>query len=610
MANVKINIPGIGEVTAENAASEDTLMRLVEAIEKQTTMLSKKSGGDSKESKNPKEIKETKDLIDAKKKETKAVDDTTKSTKTANKSTEDHTKAQKKSTEALNSLKNAWDGMKPGLGQAGGALIDFGASVGKTALSVASAFAATYDNMSKDPIGEGAKLLNTGIDLAASAARTTADVLTGSAKALGGVLGPFSGVVTGAADGFNAAAKAAIELAVTLAKTANDVFAKEFQKSVDALKSYTAQGASFAGGMTEMRTIANGANLSLKTLAESAKMASSDFRTMGVSQSEGVKKLAKGMEAASKTVGKSGGSLRDEMLALGYSYEEQGGVMASYMAQQKASGALEKMTTEQIARGTKDYAVNLKVLSDMTGKDAKKLMEKANLESQRGAIASKLSAEQQSSFKDTYAALSGFGDELGPKVQAGLMQLLAGGTITDPMLNTNKELMALLTKAAQQIKAGNTNMLVETQKSMGQAAENQRKYGEKVTSEIGIMAPAIGGVVKEMGTAQDALGSYRYDPKAGEQMKDAATAQSEATDDTTKGYQRITKAANDAAIVMEKMVGANLGVYANTLAKSYETAQELFVKGIAAMQKMLDGTLLSDDYCTTKNKRRAKSRRS
>jgi hypothetical protein len=107
------------------------------------------------------------------------------------------------------------------------------------------------------------------------------------------------------------------------------------------------------------------------------------------------------------------------------------------------------------------------------------------------------------------------------------------------------------------------------------------------------MAPAIGGVVKEMGTARDALGSYRYDPKAGEQMKEAATAQSEATDSTTKGYQRITKAANEAAIVMEKMVGANLGVYANTLAKSYETAQELFVKGIEAMQKMLDGTLFS-----------------
>jgi hypothetical protein len=45
MALVKINIPGIGEVTAENAASEDTLIRLVAAIEKQTASLAKKSGG-------------------------------------------------------------------------------------------------------------------------------------------------------------------------------------------------------------------------------------------------------------------------------------------------------------------------------------------------------------------------------------------------------------------------------------------------------------------------------------------------------------------------------------------------------------------------------------
>ena len=71
MANVKINIPGIGEVTAENAASEETLIRLVEAIEKQTAMVAKKggSGGGSKDS------KESKDLLEAKKKETKAADD-------------------------------------------------------------------------------------------------------------------------------------------------------------------------------------------------------------------------------------------------------------------------------------------------------------------------------------------------------------------------------------------------------------------------------------------------------------------------------------------------------------------------------------------------------
>jgi hypothetical protein len=183
--------------------------------------------------------------------------------------------------------------------------------------------------------------------------------------------------------------------------------------------------------MTEMRTMATGANLSLKTLADAAKMSSEEFRLMGLSQGDGVKKLAKGMEAASRTIGKSGGSLRDEMLGLGYSYEEQGAIMAQYMAQQKASGALEKMTTEQIAKGTKDYAINLKVISDITGQDAKKLMEKARAESMRGALMSKLDAKQQESFKLAHSAMAG----MGPEFQNALMQMLAGGTVTDPMID-------------------------------------------------------------------------------------------------------------------------------------------------------------------------------
>ena len=593
MANVKINIPGIGEVTAENAASEETLMRLVEAIEKQTTALSKNSGGDSKASKNPKEIKETKDLIDAKKKETKAVDDTTKSTKTANKGTEDYTKAQKKSTEALNSLKNAWDGMKPGLGQAGGALIDFGASVGKTALSVASAFAATYDNMSKDPIGEGAKLLNTGIDLMSSASKAAADVATGLVKSAGGLLGPFSGAVTGAADGANALAKQLIDAAVAVAKAANDIMANEFKKSAGALKSYTAQGASFAGGMTEMRLTAKSAGLTIDALAATAKLASSDLREMGLNQADGVRKLAKGMDAASKTIGKSGGSLRDEMLGLGYSYEEQGAVMASYMAQQKASGALEKMNDEQIAKGTAEYAKNLKVISDITGQDAKKLMDKARAESMRGALMSKLDAKQQESFKLAHSAMAG----MGPEFQNALMQMLAGGTVTDPMIAGNQEAMAMIKKVASGVSAGNKDMLNETNRAMSEAAaaskEQQKRTGGALDSAVMMSNNATSAITQGLNAVGNKMSAYQPGADAAERSADSANKQAEATDSLTKSYQQITKDANAAAMVMEDLATANLGLYAKTLSKTYQEATGLFVKGVTAMQQLLDGTLLS-----------------
>lgn len=590
MALVKINIPGVGEVTAENAASEDTLLRLVDAIEKQTAMASKKSGG----GKNPNETKETKDLIDAKKKETKAVDESIKSTKGASKGADDYNKAQKKSSESLASLKNAWEGMKPGLGQAGGALIDFGASVGKTAISVAAAFAKTYDDMAKNPIGTAATLMNTGIDLMGSAAKTAADVATGVAKSGAGLLGPFSGVVTGAADGLNALAKAAIDLAVTLAKAANDIMAKEFEKSVAALKSYTAQGASFAGGMTEMRLTAKGAGLTIDALAQTAKMASSDLRAMGLSQGEGVKKLAKGMEAATRVIGKSGGSLRDEMLGLGYSYEEQGAVMAQYMSQQKTAGALDKMTSEQIAKGTADYAKNLKVITDLTGQDAKKLMEKAQAESARGALMGKLNSEQQKAFKDAHVTLMQLGPEAGPKLQAALTQMLAGGTVTDPIIAQNEQAMALIRKTAEGVKSGSQDMIKQTARANGEFVVATKKYGETATSFASTMSTETSGLVRGVGGFNDSVRGLNIDPKTGELAVAAAEKQATATDDLTKSYQQITKDANAAAMVMEDLATANLGLYAKMLSKTYQESVEMFTKGVDAMKKMIAGILGKD----------------
>jgi len=593
MALVKINIPGIGEVTAENAASEETLLRLVAAIEKQSAMLGKKGGSGGGGA----GAKESKDLLDAKKKETKAAEDSTKAAKASAKGTEDSNKVQKKSNESLAILQKAWDNMKPGLGQAGGALIDFGASVGKTAVSVATAFAKSYDEMAKNPIGAGQTMLNTGIDLAANAAKAAADVLTGGAKSIGGLLGPFSGAVTGAAEGFNAAAKAAIDLAVTLAKTANDVFAKEFQKSVDALKSYTAQGASFAGGMTEMRTVATGAGLSLKTLADSAKMASADFRGMGLSQGEGVKKLAKGMEAASKTIGKSGGSLRDEMLGLGYSYEEQGAMMAQMMALQNAAGNERAMSDKEVAQKTSSYARDLKVLADITGKDAKKAMEEAQKASMKADIMSKMTPEQAEKFQKAYAAMPDY-------AKKGFLQYIASGgkAITDVATNVaisqNAKVGDLIKDTTSDIynqnkKAEEMNDIVLTRSR--EAGEAQKQYNQKMGNAIAA-ADTLLDRTTATGQMQSDITASGYGPTV-DQIKKGRKAvddQAEATDATTKGYQRITKAANDAAVLMEGIVGGNLGLYADTLAKTYEEAQKLFVKGMNAMRQMLDGTLFSD----------------
>jgi hypothetical protein len=565
MAVVRVSIPGIGDVVAENAASEDTLLKILAVMEKNAAATSKKDSPENKKA------------IDAKNKESKASQDASKGLDQLAKKGDEAAKSQTKTAKFLS---ESWGNVKTGVATAATSVIGFGKQLLQTAASVAAQFATSYEQMSKDPIGAAAGLLNTGIDLMAGGAKAAVDAIGGLTKGLTGAIPLIGPAIGGMVDGLSAAAKAAIDLAATLAKTANDIMAAEFKKSVAQLKEYTAAGASFAGGMMEMRDVAHRSGLSIETLGAAAKASREDFRAMGLTQGEGVKKLAAGMDAAQRTIGRSGKNVRDELLALGYSYEEQGAIMAQYMAQQKASGQLEKMTTEQIAKGTAEYAKNLKVISDITGQDAKKLMEKARAESMRGALMGKLDADQQKAFKDAHATLMSLGPEMGPKLQTALMQMLAGGTVTDPVIAGNKEAMAMLKKTAEGVKAGNQDMVKNTQQAIGEAAEQSRKSGETATDTAALFSNAVSPVTQGLSTLGNALKAYQLDPDAAAKSTEAAEKQRASTDEVTTGFARVTKATNDFAVRMESLASKNLGAYADLLATTMEKVTQAFMKGI------------------------------
>lgn len=533
MASVTINIPNIGNVVAENAATEETLLKILKAMEKNGAPGA--GGGDAKKVQDDLN-KQKKAETDASKNQTTALKDSTKETADAEKKT--------------SAFGNAVSTARTGMGE-----------LGKAAISLTAQFAKQYDEIAKNPIGAASGMINTGIDLAAKGAKAT----TGLIGAI-----PFVG------QGLKQAADAAVEFAATLAKTANDIMAAEFKKSVEQLTQYTKAGASFAGGMIEMRTVAHDAGVSMETMSKAASASTESFRLMGVTQGEGVKALSKSMKAAGDVVGKSGGSLRNEMLALGYSYEEQGVVMAQYMAQQKATGQLEKMTAEDIAKGTREYATNLKVISDITGQDAKKLMEKARAESMRGALQGKLDADQQQAFKDAHATLMQLGPEAGPKMQQALMQMLAGGTVTDPVIAGNAAAMEHIRKMAEGVTAGNKDMIQQTAQANGEFVKKQKEAGETATSTAAVMSSSFAGTGKDMATFQDSVRGLQIDPNTGKISKEAAEAQATATDGLTKGYQEVTAAGNKLAMTMERLASDNLPAYADLLGTTMKKAIEAF----------------------------------
>jgi len=569
MASVQINIPGIGNVVADNAASEETLQKILTAMQGKGGagggMVGNKGAGNAQDL-----LKQQEKETEARKKSTKAAEEEAKQTGKSNQQAETTSKY----------MKNLGQSVSSGASQVGNALLGFGSTLAQSAAAVATAFATSYDSMAENPIGAAATMMATNIDLAGAAAKAAVDVAAGLGTAAAGILGPFSSVGTGLVNAMSAAAKAVIDFATTILKMANEIFAKEFQKSADALKEYTKVGASFAGGMLEMRDIAHDSGLGIKQLTAAAVASSEEIRNMGLTQGEGARIMAQGAKSLATTMGKSGGSMRDELLALGYTYEEQAGLVAQYGATLKASGQdIKNLAPADLAKQTKDYAVNLKVISDITGQDAKKLMDKARSESMRGALMNKLDGDQRKAFLSAHATMS----TLGPEMQTALMQMIAGGTVTDPMIAGNAEAMEMLKKTAAGVNAGSASMTADTQKAMSEAAAATRAKTLAEGSAVGtaqLMSKNTGGVASGMADLETKLNNYQLDPDAAEKSTKAAISQSEATDGLTKGYQSLTAQMTGFQNQMEKFATDNLPAYANILAKNAAETMAYFQEAL------------------------------
>jgi len=537
MASVTISIPNIGNVVAENAATEETLLKLLKAMEK--------IGGGSGDAKKAQE-----DLNKLKKEEADL-------TKKQNKSTSDLTDEQKRAKEETEKFKTQ-------LKDTGNNFVNFVGNVGKAAISLTAQFATAYQSIANNPIGAAAGIINTGIDLVNQGTK----VATG----LVGMI-PFVG------QGLKQAADAAADLAAALAKTANDIMAAEFKKSVAQLTQYTKAGASFAGGMIEMRNVAHDAGVSMDVMGKAAAAAGSDIRTMGLSQGEGAKAVGNALKALATTTNGAGRSLRDELLAMGYSYEEQGALAAQVMANQRAAGITRKMSDEELAQTTRAYAKDLKVLADITGKDAKKAMEEAQKKSMEADIMAKLSPEEAKKFQAAYAAMPDY-------AKKGFLEYVSSGgaAITDQATNIamsqNREVEKLIKGGYAGIKDASkdaSSVQKETLKQTTVAGDAQRRMIKENGSAIGQAARLGASNLQGLADVQNQIASSGLvSAEQIEKSGEAADKQAAATDGVTQGYLDVTAAGNKLAMTMEKLASENLPAYADLLGTTMKKAIEAF----------------------------------
>jgi hypothetical protein len=357
------------------------------------------------------------------------------------------------------------------------------------------------------------------------------------------------------------------EAATRTAQVAVEFLSKELKNTAESMKTLAAQGASFGGGLTEMREIALESGMNLQMFTNVMKNSRENILAMGMTGGEAARQIASVSNVMKTQLGPSGKSLRDELLAMGVSYEEQGEIQALYMAQIRASGRdLKNLAPAELATGTREYAKNLKVISDITGQDAKKLMERARAESMRGALMSKLTEEQRNAFTGAQSTLAA----LGPEFQNALVQMLAGGTVTDPVIAANREAMAMIRNIASEVQSGNRNIVADTQRAMSEAAEATRARTQADGSAVDlavVLGRNLSGTVSGLAATENALIRFVLGVDAATRSATAAERQAQATDGATKGFVAATAAAVDFSNKISEIASENLETFGTHLDK-------------------------------------------
>jgi hypothetical protein len=514
---VKIVDTPWGSFEIENAAGEDTMRAILDAVSKDSNKNKKSQKADEE----------------------------------AAKAAQNKAKADQEGAKAGKEFSTGW-------AAAGAAAVKGLKDIGLTAVSMATKFGTDFANIAENPIKETANMLNSLIDVGSNLVSSFAEAIP--------IIGGF----------IAAATKAAAELA----KAANKAFAEQLQKNIDTLQAYNKVGVSFAGGMTQMNKVAHGAGLGLVDFAKIVGQNKDALNRLGLAGGEAATKLGGAMGVAAKQTTKSGMTLRDEMFKMGYTYEEQGAVFASFMSNMQAAGKLRAMSDAQIAAGTRKYATDLKVISDLTGQDAKKLAEKSRAEALRGSLLAELSGDQVTAFQRANEMLT----KAGPEVQAALTQYIKFGTITDPKVIANRELATLVKNVGNEVKKGNTDMVNVTNREMANASKEMlTAQGKAFGSAVdGALVAGVGGMGADIAQVRNQFmaATYGMDPDAAKKSAEAnenmATKADAVADQTAKLYAQTKQY----QVEMETIVNKHLPKYAELLKEVNEQLQGNFMKFI------------------------------
>ena len=375
MANLTDRIKKLAAAAKDDADASKALQKIMED-QRRAIMSQSKSRADKEQ--------EWLDLQEKINKSSRRLDDDTKnqiqSKAKEAKAASDHAEATQKVTEKTKQWQEKFDTFGKSLAPAGAAI---------------GSLVSAYQSGGSD-IQTAGKLMSAEVQLASSGLQQVGAGATGlgtSMMATGGKTAKFGAITAVAGTALSMFASGAN----ALAQKVIPVLTTELDKALNGFRSLSTSGALFADGVVGMKEAGKAAGLDLTEFSNVVKHNSSDLAASGLGVTEGSKRIG--------NVFKSGGKVfQDGLFKLGYTAEEQAGLVAETMGQMRRLGA--QPTDKEVAAQTQKYAENLRVIANVTGEDAKTKLKQINEQNQIAAFQAELSKKGPEQQAEINAAMS------------------------------------------------------------------------------------------------------------------------------------------------------------------------------------------------------------
>ena len=260
-----------------------------------------------------------------------------------------------------------------------------------------------------------------------------------------------------------------------------DTIGPVMQSWQDNFAKASSAGALFGQGLDELRNTSGQAGIRMGDLVDGVSQGMESFQKVGLS-----------FDQAAKLVGKTNGALvngqaAQELFALGIvDVKDRVAAMAGAIDQARITGHKYSETQKDLAEITVKYSKDLKVLQAVVGKDAEKSLQKARLESQKGAVSQTLGGDENKI--DAYTKISSTMDVFGDKandMKEALNQVRLRGPVTNAAIATDPLLMKAIQEANALINQGDkesTQKFAAILSNLQQQAKQESQSSNTVAS--------------------------------------------------------------------------------------------------------------------------------